>query len=254
MKSRTFSLNSKVLTFCGHDDHYLDDLVENGENVLEAFAKTQVPKNATILDIGANIGFVSSIFSIHNPDATIYSLEPGLENYNYLNKNIEFNELNNVIPLNIAASNENSVGSFHEFSAWGYLSSPDNNSSGSNLVKVQTIDSLVEELGLKKIDLIKIDVEGFESQVFEGMRGTLSNFNPKVIFEFNSFCMLAYGRRNPLQFLDFIDKSFRHIFRFSQEKNNESLFEPVDRTNFGVQSLHINIVRNASVDNFLAFN
>jgi hypothetical protein len=107
---------------------------------------------------------------------------------------------------------------------------------------------------LQQVDLIKIDVEGFEGQVFEGMVETLKRFNPKVIFEFNSFCMLAYGRRNPLDFLEYIDKSFTNIFRFAHGSTKDGLTFPMSRQNFGVSELHENIVSHASVDDFLVWN
>jgi FkbM family methyltransferase len=254
MKTSLIQIAGKELTFYGHEDSYLDHLVQGKESNLAEYSRDLVPSNAIILDIGANIGFVSALFSVCNPDSTIYALEPGAKNFDYLTKNIEKNHLSNVHPLQIAASFENSRNGFNEHSAWGYLDSKENHSVGTQTVEVMTIDSLVLKLNLQKVDLIKIDVEGFEGQVFEGMRETLKRFNPKVIFEFNTFCMLAYGRRNPLDFLEYIDKSFTNIFRFAHASTKDGLTIQMDRKNFSISALHENIVSHGSVDNFLVWN
>ena len=254
MKSKAIKIGKKQLTFFGHEDQYLDHLALGGEANFDEFAKDQVPQNANIFDIGANIGFVSALFSVRNPDANIYAIEPGFDNYNFLKKNIEVNNLKNVYPLNVAASFENSIGSFNEHSAWGYLDSVENNSTGHHQVEVTTIDSLILKLGLKKIDLIKVDVEGFELQVFEGMSDTIKIYSPKIIVEFNTFCMLSYGRRNPLDFLQYLDETFTNIMRFAHRNTGEPLLVPVNRENFAVSQLHENIVLHGSVDDFLVWN
>jgi FkbM family methyltransferase len=253
MRSCKIQIAEEELTFFGHEDSYLDHLVQGNESNLAEYSRDLIPPNATILDIGANIGFVSALFSVYNPKSIIYALEPGNENFNFLTKNIETNHLNNIHPLKIAASFENSEIGFNEHSAWGYLESKENQLVGSQTVEVMTIDSLVLKLNLQKVDLIKIDVEGFEGQVFEGMRETLKKFNPKVIFEFNTFCMLAYGRRNPLDFLEYIDKSFTNVFRFAHGSTEGGLTLQMEK-NFGISALHENIVSHGSVDDFLVWN
>jgi hypothetical protein len=101
---------------------------------------------------------------------------------------------------------------------------------------------------------VKIDVEGFEEYVFEGMQWTLANFNPKVIFEFNSFCMLSYGKRNPLDFMEKISTMFSTIYRFNKAEVGEGLLSLCTRDNFAIESLHQNIVIDGSVNDYLVHN
>ena len=53
-------------------------------------------------------------------------------------------------------------------------------------VRVRTLDGIVDELGLSQIDLMKIDVEGFELQVLEGGRKTIEAMKPTLLLEWNS--------------------------------------------------------------------
>lgn len=55
-------------------------------------------------------------------------------------------------------------------------------------VRMTTLDALVKQLGLSKVDVIKIDVEGVEPEVFEGMKETIAN-NPglKIIIEYSPY-------------------------------------------------------------------
>jgi FkbM family methyltransferase len=121
--------------------------------------------------------------NIHT-SAEIYAVEPSAKTYAVLEKQA----LPRVRPVNCAVSNAN--GSAALFS-WGVHSetaslSPEIGGKHVEEVRVATLDTLVQELGLTRLDLIKVDTEGFECEVFEGMQGTLATLKPTFIqFEFN---------------------------------------------------------------------
>lgn len=50
------------------------------------------------------------------------------------------------------------------------------------MVLLSCTASLIEDLGIKKVDLVKLDVEGAEPEVLKGMKRTLRH-KPKIIFE-----------------------------------------------------------------------
>jgi transcription antitermination factor NusA-like protein len=50
-------------------------------------------------------------------------------------------------------------------------------------VRGRRIDDVVGELGLKRVDVVKIDVEGAEYNVLRGARATLTRFHPKIVLE-----------------------------------------------------------------------
>jgi hypothetical protein len=86
------------------------------------------------------------------------------------------------------------------------------------------------------------------------MLETIQKFNPKIIFEFNSFALLAFGDENPLKFLEYINTHFKNKFIFTKDLNAEELIIDSSIPNFAQHYLHENIVKNGSVDNFLVFN
>jgi len=53
-------------------------------------------------------------------------------------------------------------------------------------VPTKTLDSLLKELNISKIDLIKMDAEGFEYEILEGASETISKFKPKMIVDVHS--------------------------------------------------------------------
>ena len=61
-------------------------------------------------------------------------------------------------------------------------------------VPVETLDATCEALGLERLDTVKIDVEGFEWEVFAGGRRTLERFRPIVYGEFNNELMPRRGK------------------------------------------------------------
>lgn len=139
-----------------------------------------IPDNPVMLDIGANIGNHSLYFAIERNAKKIYACEPIPETFNVLKKNVEINNLENVIiPLNIALSDCNTNADIKEFNIrFMGAAQIDENINGN--IDVKTVDSLdIEE----KIDFIKIDVEGHEIKVLEGARKTIEKNKPVIFIE-----------------------------------------------------------------------
>ena len=132
--------------------------------------ETILNEGGTFIDIGANMGLFSIYLSI-NPIVKTYSIEPSAENFQNLINNIHLNNLKNITPINIGLSDKDS---------FGYLNNVSGGNSGtirvdknpgneqSYLIRLTTLAEIVKELGIKDIDLIKIDVEGYEMNVFKG--------------------------------------------------------------------------------------
>ena len=248
-------VNGRNFKFEGHPDRYLENLSESNEFALAEYAKHHIPKGAKILDIGANIGFISTLFASYNPSSIVYSLEPGAENFNFLKQNIAVNELGNILPHNIALGNSNYFAEFEENSAWGHLGGNKKQSNPTvGLTRVKTVDQFVLDEGIESVDLIKIDVEGFERQVLEGMTFTLNEFNPKVIIEFNTYCLICYGRTDPFSFLELIKEKFEFKYIFSRTRQETNLFSKLENFDFEKKLIHLNIIEHGSVDDLLLFN
>jgi FkbM family methyltransferase len=136
-----------------------------------------------ILDIGANIGEFSIFCARHFTKSTIYAFEPDPIAYICLQRNIRnFGLQSRVSVWNIALSNKNEKHSF-------YISSRSADSSliePSNYTKVITVDTwrldnFLKRASVVEVGLLKMDAEGFEPEVIEGLGSHISNCNALTI-------------------------------------------------------------------------
>ena len=151
------------------------------------FIKKYVKKNMVCLDVGANIGYYSTLFSnLIGNDGKIISIEPSPVNFQYLEQNLELQNLKNFILLNIACGDSNKHVDFH-LNQSGNKSKivSDENSDDIISVEVKTLDELSQDLKLEQIDYLKIDVEGYEWEFINGAKKTIENFKPTIQIEFH---------------------------------------------------------------------
>lgn len=150
--------------------------------------KNCLAPGSVFIDVGANVGYFARVASeIVKSKGRVYAFEVEYDNYHSLCKNTAF--LNNVIPLHFAVSNQLTFLDVNHssHSACHSLVQTENHLDGSKfMVPAITIDDFWRKyLGGQAIDLIKIDVEGAELLVLEGMIEVLSeNKIQKMIIEY----------------------------------------------------------------------
>lgn len=147
------------------------------------------------LDIGAHFGFFSLLAShLVGPDGKVVSIEAMPSTFGFLKANIEANKsYDNVTLVEGAAFNQEDE---LEFSDFGLVASSLNSAFGVRAknaltrhepkkvrVKARKADAIVEDLGLRQIDLIKIDAESSEKYVLAGLKDTLIRDKPAVVVE-----------------------------------------------------------------------
>ncbi|MBU0485946.1 MAG: FkbM family methyltransferase [Proteobacteria bacterium] len=144
-------------------------------------------EEAVFLDVGANIGNHSLFMSKYA--TTVHSFEPYAPARNILENKIKINQLKNIIvhPVGLSSKNETipfyppnlanlGTGSFEkEYCA-------DNEQAAVSLMVVVG-DEEIAGNKITGISLIKIDVEGHERQVIDGLNQTIKDNRPIVIFE-----------------------------------------------------------------------
>lgn len=160
----------------------------------DVFNKIYNFKNLVVFDIGANTGVFSEIFAKF-ADNKLYLFEPVPEIYAYCAS--KFVKNRNVKVENLALSNKNAKDTLWVDNVnfgWNTLEK-DKITSGMRTIKVQSItfDEYVRKHSIKKIDLIKIDVEGAEYKVIEGMKKTLKSLKNKPLI----FCEIGWGKNHP---------------------------------------------------------
>ena len=181
-------------------NYYLPNLLENvsfeifvngtfeKETAEAIFAIVRnISHEAVVLDIGANIGSIALPLAARSKNTKIYCIEASPRVFQFLKKNIETNRMEaNVFPHNVCLSNALTefVDFFSPLEQFGKGSLSPVFTSVAENVKNQSLDLFVREHAIKKVDFIKIDVEGFESQVFKSGADLLSPSDaPDILFE-----------------------------------------------------------------------
>jgi FkbM family methyltransferase len=166
--------------------------------------KKIIKSGDNVIDVGANIGVLTLYFrSLIGDSGKIYSFEPDPNSFCILEKNIVQNYLENVIIENKAVSNKNMIIGFevNKNITGGRIKENDD-----QMLKVDcvTLDNYFSEK-LTKIDFVKIDTEGFDWTVLEGMKDIIkSNPEIKLMVEFHSRLLKESGMI-PRKFLKIIE-------------------------------------------------
>jgi FkbM family methyltransferase len=137
-----------------------------------------------IIDIGAHIG-VYTILAAEKvgESGKVIAIEPEPKNYGQLLENIKLNNFQNVISKNIALADHKGFGRLYLSSFLdGHSLTAQEDKNSYIEVPINTIDELLKELNLEKVDIIKIDAEGVEIPILKGAEKTLkANPNVKII-------------------------------------------------------------------------
>lgn len=155
-------------------------------------------KDLVILDIGGNVG----LFSLYASKfaKTIYTVEPAQQHIAVMKHMIQYNKLQNIIPIKAAIShmNEDMV-LFHNTNETMFsLNKMVDNTGESEVVRAMTLDVLLNDLEIPHVDFMKLDVEGAEAEIIgsEGFEKACKKIDAMVI-EYHS-----WSSRNPSQLVN----------------------------------------------------
>ncbi|WP_404382168.1 FkbM family methyltransferase [Caenispirillum salinarum] len=143
-----------------------------------------------VIDVGANIGQFLVALRACRPDARYAGFEPNARNYGYLQRLIALNGWPDVDAFPVALSESFGVANLgvrkESFDVFASLAH-DVHDAGffrrTQSVLMTTGDSMVEALGMERVRLLKVDVEGAELEVLRGFGRTLAAHAPYVVFE-----------------------------------------------------------------------
>lgn len=164
------------------------------------------PGDTVYFDVGANIGqhalFMSRVAT------QVHAFEPYAPVSAQLEAHLELNRIGNVrlhklglgdadgtLPFYAPSGSNTGVGSFD-------AASQERGNTPAGELRIARGDAYLEDLELPRLDLMKIDVEGFERKALAGLRETLKRFRPVLVIE------VSYGQ--PLSFTD-QDQFLKHL-------------------------------------------
>ena len=148
-----------------------------------------------VIDIGANIGsHTLPIASFVGEEGRVYAFEPVPWAMNKMKRNIELNSFGNIVPESIGLSDVNEdvemkfrasfkIGSKSGVGKEGEIDDSWWRECEHVKVRMETLDHYVASHKLDRIDLIKLDVDGFEGKVIRGALESLKRFSPILIME-----------------------------------------------------------------------
>jgi len=155
-----------------------------------------------ILDGGANVGLYSQLFSrLVGPKGKVFAFEPSPPTFAQLEKNLFDSGAKNVDAYPFALGHEYGQSTIHlpdgvsghaslepHVDAWGDVPVEPYE------VEVRRLDDWAEEIGLERLDFVKLDLEGAEPLAIEGASATLRRHLPSIHLELSPGFMKDFGR------------------------------------------------------------
>lgn len=133
----------------------------------------------TVLDVGANIGYFTILCSSIAKDGRVYSFEPSQQTFSFLKRNIESNHFANAQAHQIAIGDREGEAMLYinQFNKGDNRLYDSFGATGVN-VRIRTLDSVLPPG--TRVDLIKMDIQGYETHALRGAQRVLSE-SPDVI-------------------------------------------------------------------------
>lgn len=237
LKPNYLMIQGNKLFIDKQDEVVSQELIQSGkweEYETELFIKN-IKKGDIVLDIGAHIGYYTLLAArLVGNKGKVYAFEPDPKNFKLLKKNVKENSYENVVLVNKAVSdrdgitklfiNNENTGDHRIYNLGGQR----------NSIQIQTLslDSFFENKP-KKVDVIKIDIQGSEVYAFKGARNLIrQNKNIKIMTEFwpNG---LESGGSSAQEYASLLDKARFQIYEIDEVKktikivNMKSLLKPL---------------------------
>lgn len=200
--SITWLGNEDIAVFTAADNFIEWSLLSTGtyEEEINKMIRISLKPGSNALDIGANIGLQSlRMAQTVGSSGFVFAFEP----LNYLQekfrRNMSLNKVTNVRLFPFALANEEAEAEFtFNKKAWNqgaFSIGQKQNGHDKQTVNIKVADQLPDIQKLTGLDLIKIDVEGFEYQVLLGLKETLRKHRPRLIFEYDERYWLTNNQR-----------------------------------------------------------
>jgi hypothetical protein len=165
-----------------------------------------------------------------------------------LERNVAAAGTDNVMVCHAAVGDKDGSVTFHESSAYGHISHGD-----GVAVPAKTLRTLIGEFALPRVDFIKIDVEGFEFPILRDSLDEINRNRSVVLFEFNSWCQMAFAESAPMEFARWILANFSHVYLVRRNQpagKNLRRMSPAG----ALELLHTNLIEDGCVSDVLVTN
>ncbi|KPK96609.1 MAG: hypothetical protein AMJ95_13285 [Omnitrophica WOR_2 bacterium SM23_72] len=169
-------------------------------------------------DVGSNIGFMSLFASrLIGKSGSVYSFEPEPETFAILKENVRLNKLNNIYLFDMALGSEKKeVFIYRDLKTdrgKASLIRPEQGDVRPSRVPLRTLDDFIAQNRISRIDMIKIDVEGWEMEVLRGAKKILGHPQAPMV-------CIEYSHRHPVYSAEPLD-----IYRYILSLNGYRIYK-----------------------------
>lgn len=176
------------------------------------FLKKSILQNATVVNIGANIGYMAIVLSrIVGEQGKVIAIEPENKNFSWLQKNVDINHIQNISTIQKAISNRQGLETLYlsteNSGAHSLLIHHQITQSKTQQISTSPFDAVALEYNILNISAMLIDVEGFELEVFQGMNNIIARDRPIFIVELND-TLLQQRNSSALELTHYICSTF----------------------------------------------
>jgi FkbM family methyltransferase len=206
------------------------------EPYLTDWIATRLRPGDTFVDVGANIGYFSLLASkLVGKSGTVVAIEASPKTFRMLQQNLGLNRAANVRALHIAVSDKFDLvrvfGGNEHFTGLATICAVGNQERElvvEGLVEAAPLSSILEAAEIERARVIKIDVEGSEWKVTEGLRDIFRHGRADLEFivEINPACGALQGRR-PEEIVSAFQAAGFHLYRIENDYDALSYLPPL---------------------------
>jgi FkbM family methyltransferase len=159
-----------------------------------------IPKDGVVFDIGSHAGQYTKLFARLVPQGQVWSFEPAPYALSILRPAVRLNRLQNVAIRTCGLGDREGEfflstplkeGGSYRFGL-AHLGEETRNARRQR-VPITTIDRVVAEEGIERVDFIKADIEGWELRMLHGGETAIARFEPALLLEVNGKALARAG-------------------------------------------------------------
>jgi FkbM family methyltransferase len=184
-----------------------------------------IPNDGVVVDAGSHAGQFAKLFARLAPDGRVYAFEPGGYALSILRKVIAVHRLNNVVILPFGLGDQAETAILHmpvkKSASMGFglshLGAADTGKAlRSETIALTTVDRFAQDNKLRRLDLVKADIEGWELRMLMGGRESLASFRPVLMLESERRFLLRAGD-TPEDLMNFLSSLDYDVFAHDKE-------------------------------------
>ena len=248
-RNRTITKTIDNITYCLDLREAIDyEIYQNRcfePSTTRAIKKLTKP-GMVVLDIGANIGcHTLRLAKLVGLEGKVIAFEPMSWAFKKLKKNITLNNFNNIITEKIALSDKTQNNTEIEFACSWPINAQKSELHPIHKGKImkdsanmETLDNYTNKNQIKKIDLIKLDTDGFELKILKGGLFSIRKYHPIIITEIGKYTLEEQGD-HPEKMIDLL---LNEKYRLCSESNLKPFSDKTSLLNSIPNKKTINII------------